>query len=150
MRSYALRDAALLSIALLLGGYSAARPCLDACEENRGFWETCMAEDGTLCDGTVTADCVDDPERYAACAEQDFDGDGCDYDTLVEEGVLHTCTSPSDAVSSCEDVVRERFRSYDDDEKTNEAEECAAGPEEDDLIGNAIANEDCSALCDAF
>ncbi len=139
----------LLSISLLLTlACNGAAPCLDACEEDHNFWDACMDEDGLLCDRSIAVDCVDDYVAYQACKDSEFEGDECDGDVLLAEGVVHYCTDADDAVASCKYEVRELFATIDGEDKEEERTECQAEP--DDAFSEAFADADCQTFCALF
>jgi hypothetical protein len=78
----------------------------------------------------------------------EFEGDECDVGLLISTGVVHFCTSPSDAVSSCEFEVRNEFAGYDAETKEEEQPQCEAPPQTE--FGEAFANQDRQAVCDHF
>ena len=135
-----------IAIALTLAACDGPGPCTEGCEDGRDFWETCMDEEGMLCDGSMWVDCVDDVERWDACREVGWEGDDCEFQRLEDEGVVHGCRDPDDAVEGCLSNWKDRFRAYDAEEKADAREECL---QEDDL-DQAIADADCAAFCEFF
>jgi len=129
----------------LLAACHGPGPCLDACEDKREFWETCMDEHGTLCDGFVAVDCVDDYEAFQECVDVDFEPEECGSDALEAAGVLHPCANPDDAVESCKESERQLFELLEDDEAEEAREECSAEPESE--WDQAFADADCDYIC---
>ncbi len=135
-----------LLLALLPG--CAPAECLEECTEWGQFVSACSAADGTLCDGTVTADCIDDPQAILACEDANWEGDECEYDALVESGVMHACTTGPEAAASCRGMTRAHYGAL---EGKSEQEEFAAQCfEEDDEFEAAIRAEDCDTICEMF
>lgn len=137
-------------LAFLLTSCTGVAPCVDVCEATQPFREACMAEDGTMCGGSVIADCVDDVETWEACKEDGFSSPDCDWMYLEEQGVVHACESPGEATSYCKSVARQRFRAMSDEEREEEIQECEAFPVSGDALDEAIVNEDCEAFCAYF
>lgn len=128
----------------LLAACIGPKPCLDACEEEKPFWEECMADDGTLCEGQLTRDCVDDPVTYQACLESDE----CDYGALFEDGVVHLCESPEDVIESCTTMFESRYQSESKAEWADTRSQCTGFQETE--ISAAMDALDCEAFCSVF
>lgn len=121
------------------------QPCLDQCEADGEFFTTCMDDQGRLCDGLVSVDCVDDYEAYLAALALEAQCPECEYLLPVETGAAHYCTSSSDVVSSCKYVHRQEAADLDAAGRDALAEECEAEPATD--FAQAMADQDCEAFC---
>ena len=135
-----------LATIFLLSACSGPRPCLEGCEEDRPFWEACMDSTGALCDGAISADCVDDPATYADCLASGFEGEACNTNTLLEEGVFHFCEDADDAVESCQGEVTHEFSELSAEERGEAREECEQASADTGLAA-AMADADCEAFC---
>ena len=110
-------------------------PCRQSCADFGAFFEACADTDGLLCDGGITADCIDDSEAYEECIDSDFDADGCEYE----------CESSGEAKASCLRQTRFHYGALETKgQRDDYADACA---EESDFT-NAIAAKDCATVCE--
>ena len=119
-------------------------PCQQSCADFGAFVTACGDADGFLCNGSVTAQCVDDAPAYEECVESSFEPSECGYDSLVDAGVIHDCTSGTEARASC---MRETRFHYSALETVAERTEYADGCAEESDFTNAIAAKDCETVC---
>lgn len=131
---------------IALSACGGAANCLENCEQAQPFWQECMADDGTLCEGTLTLDCIEKVDAYNDCWDADFEGDDCDVDYLRETGVTRTCKNADEVLESCEGYWEARFKRYDADEKEEALDECETWPNNE--MEELIADGDCDEFCD--
>jgi hypothetical protein len=136
----------LLPLLLMASACGPIQPCLDQCEDDNAFFEACMGDDGTLCDGGVAVDCVDDVEAMVDCYEAWADGGECDWEQLMADGAVHYCESADELLASCKAVARERMAREDQEGKQERSEQCQAEPSSAFEI--AIDEQDCAAVCE--
>ncbi|MDP2310267.1 MAG: hypothetical protein Q8P18_29900 [Pseudomonadota bacterium] len=133
----------LLLLPLLAGCAPAA--CEARCADFGQFMTACATPEGTLCEGEVVADCVENVDAYMECAEDGFDPDECGYEERIESGMTHDCRSGPDAAASCTRLTRARFAALETPEERDAyTEEC----EEGDAFTAAIDAKDCDTVCE--
>jgi len=135
-----------LTIIFALGACNGAAPCLDACEDDRDFWEACMDQEGQLCNGSVSLACVEDEEAYVACEQTGFEGEACVWEAMEVDGVVFYCSDPGEAVRSCKAVAREHFRVLDERQKEATVDACTNDWDPDGQE-QAMLEHDCEYFC---